>query len=80
MLQQQVVGWQDVAMNWGSLCVVCGQEDVSHEVFILAQGEFDVLTGMRLVKGERKFLIMEVQRLDEGDRWDVLRVQEILKL
>ncbi len=76
----QVGVWGDVATFWGSLAFLAGADDVTHESTVRARSDLLPTTGMRLSWANRYFLILDVQKVDEKERWLRLQLREVLEL
>ncbi|HBM91309.1 MAG TPA: hypothetical protein DD400_05495 [Rhodospirillaceae bacterium] len=76
----QVGVWSDVATFWGSLDPLSASDDFTHESTVRARSDLSPVTGMRLSWSNRFFLILDVQKVDEKERWLRLRLREVLEL
>lgn len=73
ILQEQASGgggaWSNVAVFWGSIKAEKVGDAASHVAVVRAGEAGGVETGMRLAWEERNFLIVGVERIDEGPWW-----------
>ncbi len=74
------VSWTTLATIWGSLSVASEESpaDATRRIthHVVTRYEASIETGMRLVKGERSFLIRAVSNVGEADKWLKLFVEE----
>lgn len=70
--------WNNITSLWGSLDVTYG-ENVSHETYVRANEDV-ITTGMRLAYDGRYFLVVDMEKYQEKERWIKLSLTEILTL
>ncbi len=79
--------WNETAAVWGKIGVVSEEMPVrdlsrriSHAILVRYRSDVVFKTGMRLVHGNRVFMIRSVLDLDEAKRWLKLLVEETVFL